>query len=162
MTENIQNISDLLTARGVDFTIIEHPAVFTIDDLLALNLLNFDAVAKNLFVRDDKKRNYYLVVVRHDKKLELKAFSEKIGSTKLSFASENDLGAILKLQKGAVTPFGILNDDDRRVKVIIDKSFDGAQIGVHPNENTASVWLDASALVAIIKEHGNKAEFLEI
>jgi Ala-tRNA(Pro) deacylase len=162
MSENTQRIYDLLNGLGVDFIAVEHTAVFTIDDMAALDLPEFDAVAKNLFVRDDKKRNYYLLVVRHEKRIELKALSEKIGSTRLSFASENDLGEILGLQKGAVTPFGVLNDAEKRVKVYVDKDFDGKRIGVHPNENTASVWLATDDLAALIKRHGNSVQFIEL
>ncbi|MDR0905175.1 MAG: prolyl-tRNA synthetase associated domain-containing protein [Oscillospiraceae bacterium] len=162
MSEATLAVCDLLNSRGIDFNYVEHKAVFTIEDMLGLDLPEFDAVAKNLFVRDDKKRNYYLIVVRHEKKVELKAFSEKIGSSKLSFASENDLGAILGLQKGAVTPFGVLNDAEHRVRVLIDKSFDGSRIGIHPNDNTASVWLYTADLVEVIKQHGNRVEFIEL
>jgi Ala-tRNA(Pro) deacylase len=162
MSENTQKISELLNSLGISSNFVEHKAVFTIDDMAELDLPDFEAVAKNLFVRDDKKRNYFLIVVRHEKKVELKSLSEKIGSTKLSFASENDLNAILGLEKGAVTPFGILNDAEKKVKVIIDASFDGKLIGVHPNENTASVWLDTADLVTVIKQHGNTVKFIEI
>jgi Ala-tRNA(Pro) deacylase len=162
MSEKAQKVLDLLSENRIDHRVMEHRAVYTVEDMAELEMPDFDAVAKNLFVRDDKKRNYYLVVVPHEKRVELKSFSEKIGSTRLSFASENDLNAILGLEKGSVTPFGILNDADRRVQVILDKAFEGKRICVHPNENTASVWLDTSDLVAIIKSHGNIVKFLEI
>jgi Ala-tRNA(Pro) deacylase len=161
MSENVQIICDLLKRLGIGFKIVEHTAVFTVDDLAALDLADFESVAKNLFVRDDKKRNYYLIVVRHEKSVDLKAVSEKIGSRKLSFASENDLTSILGLQTGAVSPFGVLNDKENRVNVIFDKAFDGALIGVHPNENTATVFLETADLAAAIKQHCCSVLFAE-
>lgn len=75
-----------------------------------------EADAKNLFVRDDKKRNYYLITVKGDKKVDLKEFRKKNNTRPLRFASENDLMDILGLIPGAVTPLGILNDEERKCR----------------------------------------------
>lgn len=164
MTEKAQEICDLLNQMEIGFRIVLHEAVYTIDDLMELNWpqADTDAVAKNLFIRDDKKHNYYLLVVRRDKKVELKSVKDVIGSRPLSFASENDLHAILGLTKGSVTPFGIISDLDCKVKVILDNTFRDSTIGVHPNENTATIFLRAADLVKIIEQHGSTVEFGEI
>ena len=162
MTERAQAVLTLLGDRKIQFDIVEHDPVYTIDEMLRLNLPHAEAVAKNLFLRDDKKRNYYLLVVREEKKVDLKALKEKIVTRPLSFASEGDLNQLLGLTKGSVTPFGILNDEDRRVKVLIDQSFWESLIGVHPNENTATVWMHIADLAEILEEHGNSVEFVEI
>ena len=121
-----------------------------------------NVLQKNLFVRDDKKKNYYLLVVREEKRVELKVFRKRMGLRPLTFASEEDLGRILKLSRGSVTPFGILNDEERIVKVFIDADFQNSLMGIHPNVNTATVWLPAEELMKLLKEHGNEAEFVEI
>lgn len=162
MTERAQAVLTLLRDRKIQFDIVEHDPVYTIDEMLRLNLPHAEAVAKNLFLRDDKKRNYYLLVVREEKKVDLKALKEKIVTRPLSFASEGDLNQLLGLTKGSVTPFGILNDEDSRVKVLIDQSFWESLIGVHPNENTATVWMHIADLAEILEEHGNSVEFVEI
>lgn len=118
--------------------------------------------AKNLFVRDDKKRNYYLISVKGDKRVDLKAFRRQHGLRALSFASAEDLLAILGLTPGSVTPLGILNDTGRRVHFYLDAEFAGHRIGVHPNDNTATVWMQADDLVALIRQHGNEAEYVEL
>lgn len=71
---------------------------------------------------------------------------------------------ILKLTPGSVTPLGILNDDERKVTFYLDKDFTEPPqiIGVHPNENTATVWLKADDLISIIKNHGNTVSITEI
>ena len=64
----------------------------------------------------------------------------------------------------AVSPFGLLNDSELKVKFYLDKEFldgDGI-IGIHPNDNTATVWLKTSDLVDIIKEHGNEVVLMNI
>ena len=73
----------------------------------------------------------------------------------MSFASENDLMGILGLIKGSVTPFGLLNDEERKVQFFIGKEFLGGKMGIHPLENTATVWIDTDDLVKLIEEHGN-------
>ena len=78
----------------------------------------------------------------------------------MSFASEEDLLRIMKLTRGAVTPFGVMNDDRRMVRVYFDDFFKGKKIAVHPNDNTATVYLECNDLVKLIHEHGNPAEYL--
>ena len=61
-------VIQLLEEAGVSYELAEHPPVYTIDDMLALKLPHPKDIAKNLFLRDDKKQNYYLIVLREDKK----------------------------------------------------------------------------------------------
>ena len=87
------------------------------EQLAAIHLPHPEWDAKNLFVRDDKKRNYYLIAVKGDKRVDLKEFRRQHGLRGLSFASADDLLAILGLIPGAVSPLGVLNDTQRRVHV---------------------------------------------
>lgn len=116
------------------------------------------------FVRDDKKRNYYLITVKGDKRVNLKEFKQKNHTSSLSFASEDDLMDIMKLIPGSVTPLGVLNDSEKKVQVFLDKEFtkEPGIIGVHPNDNTATVWLKTQDLISIIKGHGNEISVVEI
>ena len=152
-----ENIYEFLKKKNIWHEITEHEAVWDMEELDKLDLPYPGRDAKNLFVRDDKKRVYYLISVKDDKRVDLNEFRNKYGTRRLSFASENDLGNILKLFPGAVTPFGLLNDDNLVVKFYLDKDFFDKEsiIGVHPNDNTATVWLKVDDLVDIIKEHGN-------
>lgn len=154
-----RQIYDYLREREIPYEAIEHKAVFTVDQAKALNLPNPEAGAKNLFLRDDKKGNYYLLTVRETRIISLKEFQEKIGSRRLSFASEEDLFQMMKLSRGAVTPFGMLNDEACIIKVYFDAFFDGKIISVHPNDNTATVYLSCNDLVNLIREHGNSVEY---
>ena len=153
MTRN--ELFELLDSKGIHYEITEHVPVYTIDEMIEAKLPHPEVIAKNLFIRDDKKRNYYLITVKEDRTVNLKEFHEKYETRKLSFASENDLMAILGLTKGAVTPFGLLNDEERKVQFFIDEEFTSGMIGIHPLENTATVWLDGADLLELIKEHGN-------
>ncbi len=151
-----------LTEQGISCEITEHAAVFNMEELDAVDLPYPDRDAKNLFVRDDKKRNYYLITVKDDKRVDLREFSQRHGTRKLSFASADDLLSLLGLIPGAVTPLGLLCDEERKVHFYLDSAFMDGLIGVHPNDNTATVWLRAEDLVRLIRAHGNPVEVVEI
>lgn len=159
-----KDIYKLLDKLGIKYEITEHKAVFNMEELADIALPYPEAEAKNLFVRDDKKLNYYLITVKGSKRVDLKAFRKQNGTRPLTFASENELKSVMELIPGAVTPFGILNDRERKVKFFIDSEFTESPglIGVHPNDNTATVWLSTDDLINIIKKHGNSVYSIEL
>ncbi|MFR8078401.1 MAG: prolyl-tRNA synthetase associated domain-containing protein [Christensenellales bacterium] len=126
-------------------------------EMAAVSLPYPEADAKNLFVRDDKKQQYYLMTVQGNKRVNLKEFRKKNNTRPLSFASEEELMAILGLFPGAVTPLGLLNDAEHKVQCFIDRAFLDAPgiIGVHPNDNTATVFLKTRDLIEMIQMNGN-------
>lgn len=155
---NKQQIYDYLQENSIWHEITEHKAVYNMAELAEVPCPYPEADAKNLFVRDDKKQNYYLITVKGEKRVNLKAFRKAQGTRNLSFASAEDLMERLGLIPGAVTPLGVLNDETKSVKVFLDQDFlqEPGLVGVHPNENTATVWLKAEDLIRIIREHGNE------
>ncbi len=161
---NKQQVYAFLKDRDIPFEVTEHEAVYNMAELAKVTLPYPEWDAKNLFVRDDKKRSYYLITVKGDKRVDLKEFRRKNGTRPLTFASEEDLLNILKLAPGSVTPFGMLNDEERKVEWFVDAAFlqEKRLIGVHPNDNTATIWLKAQDLMALIQEHGNTVHVVEI
>ena len=157
-----QETYDYLTERGIQYEITEHGAVFNMEELDAVELPYPDCDAKNLFVRDDKKRNYYLITVKGDKRVDLKLFQQTFGTRKLSFASADDLMALMGLIPGSVTPLGLLSDSECKVELYFDSAFLGGLAGVHPNDNTATVWLKAKDLIGLIQDHGNTVHVVEL
>lgn len=70
--------------------------------------------------------------------------------------------SIMGLTPGSVTPLGLLNDKEHKVRFYLDADFTDSLMGIHPNENTATVWIKSADLVRIIKEHGNEVETVQI
>jgi Ala-tRNA(Pro) deacylase len=155
MMMNKSDIYSYLDNCKIEYEITEHKAVFNMAELEEVDLLYPDCQGKNLFVRD-KKRNYYLITVKGDKRINLKEFAQNYGLKSLSFACHDDLMKLLRLDPGSVTPFGLLNDLNNEVKLFIDENFKGGLIGVHPNDNTATIWLKTEDMIRLIKEHGNE------
>ena len=155
-----QEIKAFLEGKNIPFEWVEHKAVYTIEEMEELGLESMDEIAKNLFLRDQKGKRHFLIVVQGLKQVNLKELGEKLG-TKLSFASEERLEKHMGLKKGAVTPLGVLNDENCAVEVYMDEDLCKLErIGVHPNDNTASVYLSPDNLLNIIREHGNPVEIL--
>ncbi|MBO5477681.1 MAG: prolyl-tRNA synthetase associated domain-containing protein [Clostridia bacterium] len=160
---NKQEVLELLNSKNVEFEMVEHEAVFTMEDMDNLKLGEKGTEVKNLFLRDEKGKNHFLVVAKEDTKIDLKTLKDKINSTKLSFASEERLQKYLGVTKGCVSPFGVLNDEEKEVKVFIDKNVEiEAKIAVHPNDNTATVYIATKDVENIIKEHGNSVEYITL
>lgn len=156
---NKEETYQYLIEQNIPYEKTEHKAVFNMDELDSVELPYPKWNAKNLFVRDDKKHNYYLITVKGTKRVNLKEFRKQHGLRPLSFASADDLLAIMGLLPGSVTPLGILNDTAHRVHFYLDSEFAGNKIGVHPNDNTATVWIQADDLMRLIQKHGNEASF---
>ena len=161
---NKKQIYEYIKNKQIWYEITEHKAVYSMSEISEVEIPYPEADAKNLFVRDDKKENYYLITVRGNKRVNLKEFRKENNTRPLSFASEKELKEIIQILPGSVSPLGILNDKENKVKVFLDKEFIEKTdiIGIHPNDNTATVWLKIEDLINIIKEHGNKVELVEI
>ena len=158
-----EKVEARLRELGIVYQISEHAAVFTIEEL---DLLSFDGqgeVCKNLFLRDAKGTRHFLVVLQKDKRADLKRLRGILGTTALSFASEERLARYLALTKGAVTPLAVVNDPERAVEVLIDEDLAGCPcLGVHPGVNTATAWLSRGDLVRYIEADGRPVRFIKI
>ena len=160
---NKNEIYDYLNKKNIKYEVTNHKAVYTMEELSNIYVHYSGGDAKNLFLKDDKKKIYYLITVKGNKRVDLKEFRNKNNTRPLSFASSNDLFNKMKLTPGSVTPFGLLNNVDKDIIYFVDRYFfDNNIIGVHPNDNTATIWLNPNDLIEIIKEHGNQVNIVEI
>ena len=158
-----ENVYKKLDELNVKYRKVDHKAVFTMEEMAEINLENKDEIVKNIFIRDDKKINYYLVLIAGNKRVNLKELRNNLRLRPLTFASEEDLEKYLGLHKGSVTVLGVLNDTNHIVKVLIDEDIKKfKEIGVHPNENTASIWLKLEDIEKILNYTENDYEFIKI
>lgn len=159
---NKAELLEYLSNRGIEYELVEHSMVFTIGEMIDAELPHPELIAKNLFVRDDKKRAFYLITVLEDRRVDLKEFRKLHETRPLSFASEEQLMDKLALTRGSVTPFGLLNNDEKDVKFYIDMAFiDAGLMGIHPNMNDATVFVKTDDVIALIREHGNEVIIYE-
>lgn len=161
---NKADIYRLLAAQGISYEVTEHSAVMHMEELGSTTLPYPQDVAKSLFLTDGSHSTYLMVVAKGDKKIRLLFIREQIGGRRLTFASREEMKEILSLTPGSVTPLGVLQDEKKQVKVYIDKAFQtGSQrIGIHPLENTATLWLHIEDLNTFLRNQGTMVDFLEI
>ncbi|MDO4302086.1 MAG: prolyl-tRNA synthetase associated domain-containing protein [Clostridia bacterium] len=158
-----QKVYDKLDELGITYEAVEHPAACTIEEIDKLGIFNKGVGCKNLFLRDGSGKRHFLVVAPEHKEVDLKSIRAQIGCSRLSFGSEERLERCMKLTKGSVSPFGILNDDNKAVELVFDKALIGEKcVGFHPNLNNATVWLGFEDLIKVIEEHGNDIHFVQI
>ena len=161
---NKQDIYDLRDEKNMWHVITDHPALWSMSDVCDVEFLYPECDAKNLFLREKKHNNFYLVTVRGDKRVDLKKFRDEQGTRALTFGSPEELEEYFGVVPGMVSPFGLLNDEECAVKFYIDEDFykDNGYIGIHPNDNTATVTLKTDDLVSVIREHGTEIKAITI
>ena len=160
-----EEVLEKLDALNIEYKEITHDAVYTIEEMDALGKDYFEGakICKNLFVRDQKGKRHFLVVLPEEKRAPLDVIATKIGSTRLSFASNERLMKYLKLTPGAVTPLSVINDEENAVEVILDEELKNeVKIGVHPCVNTATVLLSMNDVEKYISSCGNKIKYIKI
>ena len=113
-------------------------------------------------MKDGKGKKHFLVCVPETKYTDFKEIGEQVGAKKLGLASEERLEKYLGVEQGCVSPFGVLNDLEKSVAVVMDGTLrDDMIIGVHPNETTASIWLKYGDMKKIIIQNGSTLHLLE-
>ena len=144
------NIYDVLDKLSISYEEITHDAVETVKEAKEIENMIDGVPVKNLFLTDNEN-SYYLIMLEAHKRADLKKITRLVNKKHLSFASVNDLKDILKLDPGSVTPLGIINDRDNKVKIVIDKDLAGMKILVHPNVNIKTISINFDDLIMFIK-----------
>jgi len=148
MNEERDKVFNFLKEINIQYQIIEHPAIFTVLEAKQINLKGTGC--KNLFLRNQKKTNYYLAILEENTNLDIKVLSKKLNESRLSFASEADLERILKTTKGSVSLFNILNSNE--IIVVLDEKLkDKNDLLFHPNDNTASIVISYNNILRILE-----------
>jgi Ala-tRNA(Pro) deacylase len=139
-----------LRLLGIDHSVEEHQAVFTVTESSVLHDALPGTHSKNLFLKDSGGA-YWLVTVPAEIRVDLKALPATVGSKRLSFGKAEDLVRLLGLKPGSVTPLGAINDAEGEVTVVLDRAIAEAEmVWVHPLRNTASLGISGNGLVAAL------------
>lgn len=152
-----------LDALGIAFEAFQHPPVFTGEEA-EVHWRDLPGIpCKNLFLRNKKGDRHYLAIVPIAKRVDLKDLVKTLGDDRLSFGSPDRLMAELGLTPGSVSPFGLLNDADGSVIVIVDEDLRGASgLIFHPNINTASVVISWEGLQTFLQSRSNSVRYVRI
>jgi len=161
MTAQEESVYARLNALAIAFVRHEHDAVATVDEAAA-HWASIDAMHfKNLFVRNQKGTQHYLLIIRHSKRADLRALADQIGDGKLSFGSPERLMTHLGVTPGSVSPFGLIHDLSHRVRVVIDRELKTAErVSFHPNINTVTITLARADFDTFLAACGNPVQYV--
>lgn len=153
----------LLNELGIEYEYIEHPEAPTIE-IAKQYWAGHDARhCKNLFFRNHKGNQHYLVLLDCDADMDIHAIEHKLHQGKLSFASSERLMRYLGVKPGSVTPFGLINDAEHHVVVFVDENLRNAErVSFHPCDNRASLIIKRSDLELFLNNRGNRWEWLQV
>lgn len=131
---------DFLDKLGVEYLRADHEAAMTMEACQAVDIALGTAMCKNLFLCNRQETDFYLLLIPGDKKFRTKDVSSQIGSSRLSFANESYMLEFLDILPGSVSVLGLMNDENHRVSLLIDKDLMAdTYIGCHPCVNTSSL-----------------------
>jgi Ala-tRNA(Pro) deacylase len=148
---------------GIVVTTVTHPPLFTVADSQSLRGDIPGGHTKNLFLKD-KKDNYFLVTVEEDAQVDLKQIHQLIGAaSRVSFGKPEALKELLGVVPGAVTPFGLINDQKGLVKFVIDRQLmQHETINAHPLTNEATTSIRSADLLAFVRSTGREPAILKV
>ena len=99
-------VYDILDSLHIPYIRADHEAVMTMEACEEIDKALGMEICKNLFLCNRKKTSYYLLLMPGNKALKTKELSQQIPTTRLSFASGEDMETYLN-----VTPeFPIVKD----------------------------------------------------
>lgn len=156
-------VYEFLKALGIEYVNYDHDPTPTAEHVAILEQEIRGKHCKNLFLKNSKADQLFMLIAPHDKPIDLKKTARLIGSTRLSFAEADKMWTYLKLLPGAVSPFGLIHDTEHFITVLVDQeimSYD--YINFHPNVNTATVSLSIEDFVKYLNLIGNKWQTLEL
>jgi Ala-tRNA(Pro) deacylase len=163
MTTLEQEVRARLEELGLPFERYEHPPVATAEEA-GRHWAGIAAThCKNLFLRNQKGTRHYLVILEHTKRADLRAVADQIGDGKLSFSSPERLMTHLGVTPGSVSPFGLIHDRDRHVRVAIDRDLRSAErISFHPNINTVTLTMTYADFQKFLGACGNPVQYVVV
>ncbi len=160
--ENEQKVYEALERLNISYVRHEHPPVFTVEEAEQYWEDITGAHCKNIFLRNKKGNRHYLLILEHSKKADLKVLENQLGESRMSFASPERLMRYLGLEAGAVSPFGLINDSNKEVRIVMDLDLkEKGRINFHPNVNTVTVGIEFKDFEKFLFWCGNSVRYLK-
>jgi Ala-tRNA(Pro) deacylase len=146
--------ADLLAffdSHGVDHATLDHPAVFRVGEGDDIKSALPGSHTKNLFLKDHRDQ-LWLISAEQQTRIDLKRLPAVIGSGRLSFASADLMEVVLGVSPGSVTAFALVNDTGRKVRFVLDRALDEADlVNFHPLTNTATTTVSQRGFRAFLR-----------
>ena len=156
-----QQIAKKLQELGITYNVVDHPPVFTTEQADSY-IKELEGVwTKSMFLTNKKKTQYYLLIMDDKKRLDMADFKVQVGADRIRMASLGSLVEKMNLPAGTVSPFGLLNNEEKDIHVYFDKDIisDDAMT-FHPNTNEKTIFIKSKDLFRFLKSIGFTYEIL--
>jgi Ala-tRNA(Pro) deacylase len=151
-----------LQALNIPYDVVEHPAVFTVEESRAVDGDIPGAHTKNLFLKDAGGR-FWLVTVPATLRADLKALPAVMGAKRVSFGKSEDMERLIGVTPGSVTPLGAIADAEGAVTIVLDAALAAAErVNCHPLRNTATLGLSGADLVRALTHWGHPPVIIDV
>ena len=150
-----QQVADKLQELGIAFDVVEHPPVFTTEQADSY-IEGMEGVrTKSMFLTNKKKTQYYLLIMDDKKRLDMDDFKVQVGADRIRMASLASLAEKMTLPAGTVSPFGLLNNEEKDILVYFDKDIVSEDIMTfHPNTNEKTIFIKSKDLFRFLESIG--------
>lgn len=153
-SEKVSAVFALLEELGIPYTRVEHDHADTMEDCVAVGEALGAPLCKNLFLTNRQQTDFYLLLMPGDKPFHTKDLSAQIGSTRLSFASPEQMESLLGTLPGSASAMGLMNDTEKRVTLLIDRDvYQAEYLACHPCDNTGSLRILTNDFLRIFLRH---------
>jgi Ala-tRNA(Pro) deacylase len=151
-----------LSELGIATSTVEHEPLRTVEVARRLRGDLPGGHVKNLFLKD-VKRNFWLIVTLEEATVDLKATAQMLEAKKFSFASPAELDQYLGIVPGAVSPFAVINDQDRVVSLVLDERLlDFSPLNFHPLRNDRTTAITPPDFLRFLDATGHKPRLISI
>lgn len=161
--EAYQQVKDKLEELEIDFEVVEHPPAFTTEQADSY-IEGLEGVrTKSMFLTNKKKTQYYLLIMDDQRPLNMDDFREQVGANRIRMASAESLAEKMQLPPGTVSPFGLLNNDEKDIRVYFDKDIVSEEIMTfHPNTNEKTIFIKTQDLFRFLESISFNYEILTL
>ena len=141
---------DFLDKLNIEYDRVDHSSADDMETCAEIEKVLGAPICKNLFLRNQQKTQFYLLMMPGDKKFKTKELSKQINSARLSFAEPEFMQKFLHISPGSVSVIGLMNDTENHVQLLIDRDvLNGEHFGCHPCVNTASLRISLKELTEV-------------
>ena len=158
-----QQVANKLQELGITYDVVDHPPAFSTEQADSY-IEGMEGVrTKSMFLTNRKKTQYYLLIMDDKKRLDMDDFKVKVGADRIRMASLVSLAEKMNLPAGTVSPFGLINNEEKDIYVYFDKDIVSEDIMTfHPNTNEKTIFISTQDLFKFLQDLGYSYQVLEL
>lgn len=158
-----ENVIKKLKELNIEYELVEHEPALTTEQADEF-IEGIEGVrTKTMFLTNKKKKNFYMVIMDDSKMMDMDKFKDMVDEKKVKMASEESLYEKMMLPPGVVSPFGLLNNEDKDIRVYIDKEIVGEdRMSFHPNTNEKTIFVKTEDLFKFLENINYEVSVIEL